>query len=796
MGVIWAWSGGETPTSAVVAARVDTGPVRVLVADNEQMHSPARFGPASVDATGVAKVSLTGLDPDSVYWYRIEDNGAVDTGLTGRLLTHPVLGEPASYRVGVVSCAAGTNSPGTGFVTGTSARVSNHQVFSTLRARAIAERWAGLVHEGDLHYWDLGSGNHGVTGGGTEANYRTAYDDVMAQDRQLALYSALPTWYVWDDHDFGPNDADGTLATKANAATVFRERVPHHTLTDASGIWRAIPRGRVLWVISDVRYHRSPNGDTDNASKTMLGAGQKAWLEDLLTTSDMEALVWLMPDQWLGTGADSWGSFTTERAELIELFGDTGWLPRMGMVGGDRHALGLDTGTQEFGGFPVLQASSLDSQDGTMAPVSGRFDTGPDSPGSDRYGTVDVVDRGSHIALRLSGWIGTDLWKSHTTAFNVGGSKPSASTKVIEGTISRPHTVRYEARAVAPGQAGEDPDGTEIPILSGDVQLDGTADVWANLQLETEGHWWPQRASDQLAPYGQEVFVRVGLDLGGGGILWTPLGYFRINSPEQDNATRGPIRLTCPDRMANLIDGRLTSPVQLSAGSVVGEVVRSLVTDVLPNAEVVFDDAFEFATLGRSVTIERKRFDGLKEIVRSAGKIWHWDGEGRLQIRTAPDPDRPLWHARAGRDGVLVRAGRALTREGVRNGVVVEGEGASDDVDPVHVVVVDDGPNSPTRWGGDFGKVPRFYSSSLITTEAQAEATGREMLRRNLGMPHTVSFEQVPNPRLRPFDPSRIVHDDGTRRLHIAETVTIPLDAGATQQVTTQEQTTVLPRRL
>lgn len=370
------------------------------------------------------------------------------------------------------------------------------------------------------------------------------------------------------------------------------------------------------------------------------------------------------------------------------------------------------------------------------------------------------------------------------------------TTAQIAATISGSHTMRVEARAVAPGQVGDDPDGVEIPIVSGDVQLDGTADVWATLQLETEGRWWPTRASDPLAPYGQEVFVRAGLDLGGGGILWTALGYFRVESVEQDDATRGLLRITGSDRMAGIIDARFTSPRQLTAGSVVGDVVRDLVREVHPNADVVFDDALEFATLGRTVTVEEHRHEAIKEIVRSAGKIWHWDGEGRLQIRSAPDPDRPLWHVRAGRDGVLVRAGRALTRAGVRNALVVRGEGAADDEDPVQVVVVDDGPTSPTRWGGPFGKVPRFYSSPLITTEAQAEAAGREMLRRNLGMPHTVSFEQVPNPRLRPFDPVRIVHDDGTRRLHIAETVTIPLDAGTSQRVTTQEQTTVLPRRL
>lgn len=370
------------------------------------------------------------------------------------------------------------------------------------------------------------------------------------------------------------------------------------------------------------------------------------------------------------------------------------------------------------------------------------------------------------------------------------------TTAQIAATISGSHTMRVEARAVPPGQVGDDPDGIEIPIVSGDVQLDGTADVWATLQMETEGRWWPTRASDPLAPYGQEVFARAGLDLGGGGVLWTPLGFFRVDSVEQDDATRGLLRITGSDRMAGIIDARFTSPRQLTAGSVVGQVIRDLVQEVFPAAEVVFDDAFEFATLGRTVTAEEHRHEAIKEIVRSAGKLWHWDGEGRLQIRFAPDPDRPLWHVRAGRDGVLVRAGRSLTRAGVRNALVVRGEGAADDEDPVQVVVVDDGPNSPTRWGGPFGKVPRFYSSPLITTEAQAVSAGEGILRRNLGLPYTLDYSQVPNPQLRPWDTIRLVHKGGDRELHVVETVTIPLDASTAQRVTTREQTRTLVRRL
>lgn len=371
---------------------------------------------------------------------------------------------------------------------------------------------------------------------------------------------------------------------------------------------------------------------------------------------------------------------------------------------------------------------------------------------------------------------------------------------LVEATISGAHTMRVEARVVPAGQTGDDPDGIEIPVLGGDVLLDATADIHGTLQLETEGgKWWPSRVSDPLAPYGRwELFVRRGIDIGNE-TVWGAGGYFRLDELEQAEATKGPIMIAAPDRMAAIIDARFLSPRQLQAGRTVGQVVRELVEEVYPTAEVVFDDATEFATLARSVVVEESRFEALKEIVTSAGKIWHWDGQGRLQIRSAPDPDRPLWHVRAGAGGVLVEAGRRISRQGVYNAVVARGEGA-DLAEPVQAVAVDDGPDSPTRWAavgdGGFGFVPRFYSSPLIYTEQQAYAAAASLLRRNLGLPYTVDYTQVPNPLLRPWDPIRVTHDDGTRELHVAQQVTVPLGAETAMQVATQEQSRVLIRRL
>ena len=57
-----------------------------------------------------------------------------------------------------------------------------------------------FLHVGDFHYENL-------DGEDPEA-YRQAYRDVLASPAQSALYRSTPIAYMWDDHDYGPNNSD------------------------------------------------------------------------------------------------------------------------------------------------------------------------------------------------------------------------------------------------------------------------------------------------------------------------------------------------------------------------------------------------------------------------------------------------------------------------------------------------------------------------------------------------------------------------------------------------------------
>ena len=361
-------------------------------------------------------------------------------------------------------------------------------------------------------------------------------------------------------------------------------------------------------------------------------------------------------------------------------------------------------------------------------------------------------------------------------------------------TIRGSHQAVARATVCTTFKTGTTPSGIIIPILEGDVEIDGSGDtpsIRSSLDMTTDGAgMWPALTTDTLAPYGNEVYVERGVVLSDASVEWVGLGFFRIDEPEQSNIEDGPIRLTCPDRMAGIIDARLLDIRQYNSGASLGFIVTDLVTEVYPSAVVVWDDATSAVVITRSLVVDEDRFGFLDDLVRSAGKIWYWDHIGQLQITTPPNPGSPVFEVSSGTGGVLVSLSRKLSRNGVYNAVVASGDAAGD-LPPARGVAFDNNPSSPTYFSGRFGPVPRFYSSPFITTVGQAQSAASAILLQNLGLSYSVDFEAAPNPALQPYDPVLITYPSGATETHVLSKVTVPL-TGDALKATTRDQTVIL----
>lgn len=347
------------------------------------------------------------------------------------------------------------------------------------------------------------------------------------------------------------------------------------------------------------------------------------------------------------------------------------------------------------------------------------------------------------------------------------------------------HRPVMAARVLTSYQEGTTPVGTDLGIISGTVTLSGSADIRGSATVLVPGDGtWPLQNDDLLTPYGNEVFIERGIDYGNGTVEWVSLGYFRIDDVSQTRNDKFPITLTCYDRMMGIIEARLLTPVQFSVGVAIGTIVETLVWEVYPDATIEWDDDSYGILITRAQIAEEDRFGFLHELVTSYGKMMYFDYRGYFVIQNIPISTASVFNVNSGAHGVLIELNRSRSREGVYNAVVVNGEGA-DTAQPIFAIVSDNDENSPTNYNGRFGKVPRFYTSTFITTNEQAFATAGALLQQTIGLPYSVDFRSVVNPALEPYDSVGVITST-TRELHILDTIEIPLDVDTPMSAATR----------
>lgn len=385
--ITWYWSGAVTESSFKVNARaVAEGlVVRLVVSPTISFDSPAYSLPDTAIGgvnNRVVRLSIENLAPGRDYYYRFEVNGVVDTTAIGRSKTFA--SGAHSFTLALGSCAQ----------TG-----STNAVFDTIKASNPVL----FLHLGDMHYQNIAVNNIDL--------YRNAFESVLASPSQSALYREIPLAYVWDDHDYGPNNSDSTSASRLAARRAYQEYIPHYPLAFGEGnvpINYAFTIGRVRFIVCDMRSARSPAFSSDNAAKTMLGRSQKDWFKRQLMIANgrYPLIVWVNTLPWIGTtGDDGWYLYTNERREIANFIKDNN-IRGLCMLSGDAHMIAIDDGTNSdyatsgSAAFPVFHAAALDQSPSLKGgPYShGAF------PGRGQFGVMSVLDNGdSSITVEWSG---------------------------------------------------------------------------------------------------------------------------------------------------------------------------------------------------------------------------------------------------------------------------------------------------------------------------------------------------------------------------------------------------------
>ena len=154
------------------------------------------------------------------------------------------------------------------------------------------------------------------------------------------LLKTCPHYAIWDDHDFGPNDATGSWPLKRESLEAFKLfwANPSYGMPEFEGISSAFRLYDVDVFLLDDRYHRNHMYLKDSCSRQMLGKAQVDWLVDALKYSRAPFKLVACGGQILNSHAvhETYANYPCERNRLLDRLAQEK-IHNVVFLTGDRH---------------------------------------------------------------------------------------------------------------------------------------------------------------------------------------------------------------------------------------------------------------------------------------------------------------------------------------------------------------------------------------------------------------------------------------------------------------------------
>lgn len=326
-------------------------------------------------------------------------------------------------------------------------------------------------------------------------------------------------------------------------------------------------------------------------------------------------------------------------------------------------------------------------------------------------------------------------------------------------------------------------------IVSGSISGDRSASVRRTARLTLDPAVLDKpHMRERLTPYGSRVRLFRGIRYASGSVEEVQAFYGRIDAIELSLAG---VNLTCSDLGADVVDARFLNPVRPGAGGMPTTVlacIKKLIDEVHPGiafntAGVVLPGGVD-PTVAPATNWPQERGDALDSLCTqlSGGCEWFIDMTGVANVHPLPAVISPgteaVWIIDSGDVGVLIDRVMTEDRQGVYNGVNVTGEPVGGDT-PAVGSWIDDNPDSPTRWGGPFGKVVTYYTGQNLspnTTEG-AHALARTLGLNSVASVRAVQVTCVPNPKLGLGTIVRVyTADESIDGMYFVQSIELPLE--------------------
>ena len=192
------------------------------------------------------------------------------------------------------------------------------------------------------------------------------------------LLGSAHHYAIWDDHDYGPNDADRGFWTKNLTLEAFKTfwGNPNY-IFENEGVTGTFMWNDCQFFLLDDRWWRSPNDDK-SPKRDYFGEKQVQWLLDALTTSRAPFKFIIAGGQVINPAKifENYANYEDERSRLLKAIADAK-IPGVLFVSGDRHH-SVVMKQDRSGSYPLY--------DFTISPLT----SGPSKPVKEEEGTIQV----------------------------------------------------------------------------------------------------------------------------------------------------------------------------------------------------------------------------------------------------------------------------------------------------------------------------------------------------------------------------------------------------------------------
>ena len=281
------------------------------------------------------------LQPGRDYGYRVElDGRPLDLGEPLHVSTQPLWRwrtDPPAFKVALGSCTyineEAMDRPGKPYGGG-------YGIFNSIAAEhPDLMLWMGdniYLREPDWGSW---------------SGILHRYTHTRALPEMQRLLRGTHHVAIWDDHDFGPNDADGSFVNAHLTTRAFELFWPNPTVgvPGVGGITTMFEWNDIDFFLLDNRTFRVP-ADMKTVTPTVLGKAQIDWLIQALNYSKAPFKLVALGSQFLSSASEyeNYAAFAVERQGIIDRIHQEG-ITGVVFLTGDRHFSELSELTSDDG---------------------------------------------------------------------------------------------------------------------------------------------------------------------------------------------------------------------------------------------------------------------------------------------------------------------------------------------------------------------------------------------------------------------------------------------------------------